>query len=83
MNDQSAPAARPPRSRWVLILLIGAVLLVAALAVSLQMAARSAATGAPAAADCEEEPPPSSFTLAECEAEGAPAEKPETSSAPN
>ena len=81
-----ADAARLSR-RWLVLVLV-AVLAVAALAGARQYAARSAATGsvpaaealpagaadAPAPADCEEEPPPESFTLAECDADGNPVE---------
>ena len=86
MSERSdADAARPSR-RWLVLVLI-AVLAVAALVGARQFAARSAATesvpaaapgpaaaDAPAPSDCEEEPPPDSFTLAECDADGNPVE---------
>lgn len=71
MHPQPAPPRPPRRATWLVILGL-AVVIVAVLAV---LAAgpddRDPAGPGTAAADCEEQPPPSEFAVATCDDEDA------------
>jgi hypothetical protein len=67
MTDPADTAPPLRRSRRLLIITLAAVILLVAVIAARQLASRGTPNQAPAA-DCEEEPPPESFTLADCDA---------------
>ena len=67
MTDAADTAEPPRRSRRLLIITLAVVVLLVAVIAARHLASRGTPSQVPAA-DCEEEPPPESFTLADCDA---------------
>jgi hypothetical protein len=70
MTEPAEIAPPPRRSRRLLVITLAVVILLVAVIAARQLASRGTPSEAPAA-DCEEEPPSESFTLADCDADPA------------
>jgi hypothetical protein len=70
MTDAAETAPPPRRSRRLLIVTLAVLILLVAVIAARHLASRELPSQAPAA-DCEKEPPPESFTLADCDADPA------------
>jgi hypothetical protein len=76
MNEPVQPTVPARRSRRLLVITLAVVILLAAVIAARQLVSRQARTQVPVE-DCEKEPPPESFTLADCDAGQAPSSKPD------
>ena len=76
MNEPVQLTVPARRSRRLLVITLAVVILLAAVIAARQLASRQPQHQAPAE-DCEKEPPPESFTLADCDAGQRPSSNPE------